>query len=454
VPLLWVLPLAVYLLSFVLAFAPARPPVRPAAMAVAALVPAVAACQWMAAQPDPHLALPLYLSALLAVGLLCHGRLVELRPESAGLTRFYLMMAAGGALGALFCGLLAPLLFRSVVELPVALMLACLAIPPARGLPIGVGPATIALLLSLVAAPPAGHRLFATRSFFGVLRVDEGRGPAFKPSTGPHAGQELRLPIHELFHGTTLHGAQVWRPSEQRLPTSYYHPSGPIGRVLETVAHPRVAVVGLGVGALAAYSHPGERFTFFEIDPAVERIARDPSLFSYLHDARGTVEVVIADGRVALAAAPDGALDVLVIDAFGSDAVPVHLLTREALALYLRKLAPAGLVALHLSSRFFDLGPVVAEAAASLGVPGAFWHDTALGTVDAINGKRPSDWAVIARDPAVLREVMRSGAWLPLASQRRGSGGPWLWTDRQSSPMGALRGWSDRHWLKTIPQSP
>jgi hypothetical protein len=119
--------------------------------------------------------------------------------------------------------------------------------------------------------------------------------------------------------------------------------------------------------------------------------------------------------------------------------VPVHILTRETLELDLRKLAPSGLVALHLSSRFFDLGPVVAEAAASLGREGAFWHDTTLATVDAITGKRPSDWAVVARDPAALRAAMATGSWVPLASQRRSSGGPWLWTDRYSSPLAALR---------------
>jgi hypothetical protein len=442
VPLLWIAPLVVYLGTFIVAFGMARPPVRWAAMAVAGLVPSVTACQWLIAQPDPHVALPLYLFTLGAIALLCHGRLVQLRPATGGPTEFYLFVAGGGALGAVFCGLVAPLLFRSVVEYPIVLVLACLAIPAARGVPIGLAPALAAVLLAALAAPGAGHRLFTARSFFGVLRVEDAAGPVFKPSTGPHAGREMRLPLHELFHGTTLHGAQVARPAEARLPTSYYHPSGPIGRVFEGLPHREVGVVGLGVGSLAAYAHPGERFTFFEIDPAVVRIARDPRLFTYLADARGTIDVVVADGRVALGALPDGRLDLLVIDAFGSDAVPVHLLTIEALALDLRKVSPAGLVAFHVSSRFFDLAPVLAEAAARLGKEGAFCRDTDLGTVEAITGKRPSDWVIVAADPAVVHAAMGLGAWVPLATQRRTTGGAWLWTDRYSSPLASLRPWN------------
>jgi len=155
-----------------------------------------------------------------------------------------------------------------------------------------------------------------------------------------HAGQQMTLPMHELHHGTTLHGLQVTRPSERRLPTSYYHPSGPIGRLFAGLRADRehrpldeVAVVGLGVGTLAAYAQPGEHFTFFEIDPAIVRIASDPALFSYLRDCAGTASVAVGDGRLALATAPDAHFRLIVIDAFGSDAVPVHLLTREALAL-------------------------------------------------------------------------------------------------------------------------
>jgi hypothetical protein len=449
VPLLWVLPLAVYLVTFIVAFARPRLPLRVASAAMLTLVLAVAACRWMTVQPDPHVAIPLYLAALCAVGILCHGRLVQLRPPAGDLTGFYLALAGGGAIGSLACGLLAPLLFRSIAEYPLALILACLAVP--RG-PRSVWPwlaAGVAAALFAVVAwrePLAGHDLLTTRSFFGLLRVTDAPGPLFKPAAGPHAGQTMSLPMHELFHGTTLHGLQVQRPSEARLPTSYYHPSGPIGRVFaalhgEQTSLTHVGVVGLGVGTLAAYAQPGERFTFFELDPGVVRIARDPALFSYLRDAAGQIDIVTADGRVALAAQPDGAFQLLVIDAFGSDAVPVHLLTREALDLDLRKVGPRGLVAFHLSSSFFELAPVIAEAAASLGKEGAFWHDEGLTAVEAITGKRPSEWAVVAGDAAALGAVMASGPWVALAAQRRANGGGWLWTDRRSSPLGAMRAW-------------
>jgi hypothetical protein len=439
VPLLWVLPLAAYLLTFVVAFA--RPPSRRGGwIAVPALVLAVAACQWWAAQPDPRVAIPLTLGALLAVGLLCHGRLVRLRPPAGDLTAFYLCIAAGGALGSLLCALVAPLLFRSVAEYPLALVLACLAIPSRRlAWPAALGVATAFAAVALH-DPTAGHDRLTVRSFFGVLRVKDAPGPSFRPATGPHAGQAMSLPMHELFHGTTLHGLQVQRPSEARLPTSYYHPSGPIGHVFAALAGtPEIAVVGLGVGTLAAYAAPGARLTFFEIDPAVVRIARDPALFSYLRDARGRVEVVVADGRLALGQQADRRFGLIVIDAFGSDAVPVHLLTREALALYLARLAPGGLVAFHLSSRFFDLAAVVAEAAAGLGKPGLYWHDTSLSPVDVITGKRPSDWAVIASDARDLQVL--AGGWGALSAQRRAGAG---WTDQYSSPLGALRPWTGR----------
>jgi hypothetical protein len=243
-----------------------------------------------------------------------------------------------------------------------------------------------------------------------------------------------------------MHGAQVMRESERRLPIAYYHPSGPIGRVFAGLRDsPQrddlldVGIVGLGVGSLAAYAEKGDHFTFFEIDPAIVRIARDPALFTFVEDSPGTIDIVVADGRIALAAQPDGRFGLLVIDAYSSDAVPVHLLTREALALLLRKLHAGGLVAFHLSSRFFDLAPVLAAEAASLGKDGLFWFDTTLSTVDAITGKWPSCWAVVANAAGDLAAVARAGAWVSLDSQRRSGGGPWLWTDQVSSPLGVMR---------------
>jgi hypothetical protein len=498
VPLLWVLPLSVYLITFVVAFGrPERVPVRVLSWTTPALVLGVAATQWLTSRPPVGLALVLYLLALFSVALLCHGRLARDRPPASALTSFYLAVATGGALGSVFCGLLAPVLFDTVAELPIALALACLCRldeplgPRSRGraalLDVGlvvafavavvlvhaaVGPrapsvafevaavslacsslavrrrafaAAVALVFVLATSigPMSGYDVLVTRSFFGVLRVKNSPGIPFMTEEGPNA-QRMQFPMHELYHGTTMHGVQL-RTGEQsdRLPTAYYHPAGPIGRVFDGLrarpGHPQlddVAVVGLGVGVLAAYGGPGERFTFFEIDREVERIARDPNLFSYLQLSQARAMVMIDDGRLGLAAQADGRFDLIVMDAFSSDAVPVHLLTEEALATVLAKLGPDGLAAFHLSSTFFDLAPVVAEAAAALGKEGLYWYDQDLSPAALAVGKLPSCWVVIAREPSALAAVRPTGPWTPLAQHRRAGA---LWTDRRSSPLAALK---------------
>jgi hypothetical protein len=464
-PLLWVLPLATYLVTFVVAFAGrTRALTRVSSWAAPGLVMCVAASQSfesMSVRADPRIALPLYLATLFAVGVLCHGRLAEQRPPAADLTGFYLWIAVGGAFGALLSGIVAPLVFPSIVEYPLALVLACLAMPSGtprkgdaratrvvrRGLPLALAAAAAALFVAgAVRSPLAGHTLLSVRTFFGVLRVRDAPGPKFLATAGPHAGEEMSLPMHGLYNGTTLHGTQVMRPGKPPAPTTYYHPSGPIGRAFEALrADPqrpplrRVGIVGLGVGSLAAYAKPGERFTFFEIDPAVVRIAEDSALFSFLHDCTGTVDVVVGDGRIALQAEPDGEFDLLVIDAFSSDAVPIHLLTREALALDLRKTSSGGLVAFHLSSNFFALAPVVAEAAASLGVEGIYWDDEDLSTAQIVTAKQPSRWALVARDSRALSSIVGRYPWVPLATQRGPEGERPLWTDRYSSPLSVLQ---------------
>jgi hypothetical protein len=502
VPLLWVLPLSVYLLTFVLAFGrPERVPLGILSWTTPALALGLAATQWLSSRPPVPLALTVYLAALFSVGLLCHGRLARERPPAGALTNFYLALAFGGALGSVFCGLLAPLLFRSVAELPIALALACLcrlpdpigpqirwraalldaglvvalaivvvlvhaAVGPgasawARSGPVEVAAVSIACallmlrrrafaagvaLVFVVAAaigPMSGYDLFVTRSFFGVLRVKNAPGLPFMTEEGP-AARRMQFPMHELYHGTTMHGIQV-RTGDQSelLPTAYYHAAGPIGRAIAGLrarpGHPRlddVAVVGLGVGVLAAYGLAGERFTFFEIDRAVERIARDPGLFSYLQHTRAQAEVLIADGRLGLAEQADGRFDLIVMDAFSSDAAPVHLLTEEALAVVLAKLRPDGVVAYHLSSNYFELAPVVAEAAAVLGKEGLYWYDQDLGQAALAVGKLPSCWVVVAREAGVLAAIRGTGPWTPLSGQRRAGA---LWTDRRSSPLAALK---------------
>jgi spermidine synthase len=252
------------------------------------------------------------------------------------------------------------------------------------------------------------------------------------------------VPLHLLRHGTTKHGSQVQDPRLRHRPTSFYHPSGPMGDVFRafhsTPKAGNVGIVGLGAGAIAAYGEPGQNFTFYEIDPAVERIARDERYFTYLGDCRAELRVVLGDGRASLAAEPDARLGILVIDAFSSDSIPVHLLTREAVELYFRKLAPDGLLVLHISSRFFDLRPVVEAIAADLGLAGLCRNDSELTVPQLLEGKDESLYAVLARDRAVLAPLLARSKWEPIQGAARVPGDRRrLWTDEFSSVLGTLR---------------
>jgi len=235
---------------------------------------------------------------------------------------------------------------------------------------------------------------------------------------------------HVFVHGTTIHGIESFAPGRLDVPLSYYSRQGPIGQVF-TELGPRlhdVGAVGLGSGALAAYGRPGERFTFYELDPAVARIASNPRWFTYLRDSRAAVKIVVGDGRLRLASAPSRAYDLLVLDAFSSDSVPVHLLTREAVELYLSKLRPDGLVAFHVTNRYLDLEPVVAGVARSLGLVGLTEAHRASAAEERA-GVRSSHWIVVARTRRALGPLARDQRWRPLESR---PGLP-VWTDEFSN---------------------
>ena len=414
IPLLWVLPLALYLLSFILVFA--KRPILPVPVMGRALpmtvLPLIIVMQSRALDPL-RLIVALHLLVLFVAAMVCHGRLAADRPHPRSLTEFYLWLAVGGALGGVFNALIAPVAFHSVIEYPIALVLACLVMPPKRPLtpnpraqvldvviPILVGGflvaflavfklfhwgltgVVIALLFSLLAFPlyafsrrplrfgltlavillvsPANmvlkpRMMYQERSFFGVLRV-MGKGS---------------MEFHDLIHGTTLHGSQRVHPLMCREALGYYHPAGPAGDVfneLPLTPGRRVAVAGLGTGGLAAYGRTGEHWKFFEIDPLVERIATDPKYFCFLSSCPSETQVVLGDARRSIAAAKDERFDLMVFDAYTSDAIPVHLITREAIHLYEQHLAPHGVMAFHLSNRYFDLVPVVARIADEAGL--------------------------------------------------------------------------------------
>jgi spermidine synthase len=239
-----------------------------------------------------------------------------------------------------------------------------------------------------------------------------------------------------LMHGNTVHGAQELSAAGRREPLTYYSRTGPIGAVMAAwrgaPQRRRVGVVGLGAGALAAYSEPGEHWTFFEIDPVVVDIARDRGLFTYLADARGKIDVVVGDARRTMGETADGELGLVVLDAFSADAIPAHLLTREALALDLRKLAPGGVLAFHISNRHVDLEPVIAAAAGSLGLTSLTGADR-VSEAEAEAGKSNSVWMVVARTRADLAPLAVDRRWV--ASRMSAA----YWTDDKSDI------WSNLH---------
>ncbi|MBX6312392.1 MAG: fused MFS/spermidine synthase [Isosphaeraceae bacterium] len=458
VPLLWVIPLALYLLTFILVFA--RRPIVPHAVmvrllpiAVMLLAPALAAglvqVFWV----------PLHLLTFFAAAMVCHGELGRRRPAVGHLTAFYLAVSIGGVLGGIFNALVAPVVFDRVAEYPLAIVLALLAVPAGnqggwipRGLarevvipflifllaaallrnlggiagtavgalgvmiasglmvlvawthrsrPVRFALAVGAVLLaSGLSSGVDGRLLYRERSFFGVARVT----------------QVEDEDCHRLFHGSTLHGQQCLEPSRRREPLTYFTRSGPIGQVFEVLRERRpslsVAVVGLGAGTLACYAEPGDRWTFYEIDPVIARIARDPRYFTYLADCRaGLPEVILGDARLRLRDAPAGSYDLIVLDAFSSDAAPTHLLTREALRLYRRKLAAGGLLAFNLSSRYLDLDPVLGALARDAGLIGRIRHDLDLSRAEVRAGKQPSIWAVLAARAADLGPLADDPRW-------------------------------------------
>jgi hypothetical protein len=382
-----------------------------------------------------------HLLAFFVAATVCHGELARHRPPVARLTEFYLWVAAGGVLGGLFNALLAPAVFPGVVEYPLGLVAAALLLPPlfqARGRPAyrwlnralpalvaaGIAAGFLWQLKPGVGRSPALHR---ERTFFGVLRVERG----------------TRGRTHTFVHGNVRHGVQLRSddPRQRRLPLLYYFPTGPAGQVFATLrgagAKARVAVIGLGVGALAGYGEPGQEFTFFEIDPAVDRIARDPRYFTYLADAqaRGVrVRTVLGDARLSLQQAGGDRYGLLVLDAFSGDAVPTHLLTREAVALYLERVAADGLLAFHVTNDYLDLRPVLAAQARDLGLVGLVQEDGAS-EEEARRGKSPSTWVVLARRPADLAGLANSPRWRPLT----GRPGDRAWTDDYSNVLGVMR---------------
>jgi hypothetical protein len=376
----------------------------------------------------------LYLLAMLVGCLVCHGELYRCRPRARRLTSFYLCISRGGALGGVLVAIVAPLVLSDYLEMFLALPAGVLLATWMRGrrMPVALRASLTALSLAAmgwVFAAPANvskdhDLLIRDRNFYGVLSVEE------KLTTSPSL-----LRVRVLRHGTTVHGAQMITPVELRQhPVGYYGEHSGIGatmRILEDRRRRQLGVIGLGAGIIATYCRPDDTIRFYEINPQVQRLAQEQ--FYFLSECLASVDVILGDGRLSVAREELGGFDVLVLDAFSSDAIPVHLLTREAFAIYLDRLAPDGILALHLTNRFLELAPIVIRLAEDAGWP-SYWLRSRPGRLHST--EHPTSWVLVTRRPDVLDDPFARSALSPVDE---GLAGLSVWTDDHVNLLEAYR---------------
>ena len=477
-PLLWTIPLALYLVTFILAFAGKSvmsDHLASYALATLALLLTVVIAV-NATEPTAAIVL-LHLFFFFVAALICHNKLAGDRPDAARLAEFYLCVAIGGMFGGLFNSLIAPTTFNTIIEYPLVIVLACLVgrrdnseVRSSRDrlfdfvLPVGVGLLTVGLALlvdqyhvssavgigivfgiplvvinhrfrnrpvrfalalgavmlgSIVYAETQERTLHVERNFFGTLSV--------------RVNQATRI----LVHGNTIHGRQFIDPNRQREPLSYFHGDGPLGQIFEAFnsnAFSRnVAIVGLGTGSMACYAQPEQHWTFYEINPAVISIAQNTEYFTYLEKcAVGPTQIVLGDARLQLQNAPDQHYGLIVLDAFNSDAIPVHLMTQEAITLYTSKLAIGGMVAFHISNRSLRLETVLADLAKR---NKAMILGFADDEHDPVSGKDPSEWVVMAQHSPAFDALAQNPRWRWLEGQSESH----AWTDDFSNILSVFR---------------
>ncbi len=478
VPFLWVIPLALYLLTFVLTFAQ-RPLLNRRLMLALQVGLVLALLLTIGSNPADHLhaLAALHLVAFFVCTMVCHRELADARPRAEHLTEYYLWISLGGLLGGVFNVLLAPALYDTVVEYPFALILVLglrpawrTAAPATRAaiLDVAIPLAILALMVTGYHLPTAPGRwgdvvLYGWLGLLGVVAASCFQRPLRLAMAGAalFLGNEIGLGEGDdtlyqgrsfygvyrvrrwdnyvlLQHGTTTHGGQSLVASRKTEPLTYYHRQGPLGDLFrlttDSVSPRRVALVGLGTGTTACYARAGEQWSYFEIDPLIVAIARDPRLFTYLRDCQPGVRIVMGDARLSLAREPDGSYDLITLDAFSSDAIPVHLVTREALAMYRRKLRPGGIVAFHISNRYLDLRPVLVELARDARMAGAI-VDRDVDDEEKDDLHYGSRWVALADGAHYLAPLVREAGWdvlAPSASVR-------VWTDDYSDVLGVLK---------------
>ncbi len=440
VPFLWVLPLGLYLLSFIISFDSPRWYHRAFWLPLLAVLLGLVLQNLYQAESHPDITplATLYLGTMFVACMVCHGEVFRLRPGAKRLTGYYLSISAGGAVGGLFVALVAPFVFPDYFELHLALWLtAALVIIVLRQdptLPFRQGNARWAWALPFVALAALGYgladvastslrgSLSVTRGFYGVLKVNDN-------DTG-------NADLHHLTlqHGATIHGLQYVDPEKRTFPSSYYTSTSGIGRLLRTHkpgGGRKVGAIGLGCGTLATWGNPGDTFRFYEINDDVARLAT--STFTYLKDSKAKTELVMGDARLSMEREPDQQYDVIVLDAFSSDAIPVHLLTLEAFDHYQRHLKPDGVIAVHVSNRYLDLHPVVYRIADKIGFPAITIDDNDTAYEDA--GFYGSDWIIMTRNQVLLqqpllRDVTKEAVEFPARIM--------YWTDERSDLLSIL----------------
>lgn len=491
-PLIWVIPLGIYLLSFSVAFADNQTP----AYWIGRFAPIVlifsAAFVFVVWGKAAIGGLTASLSLLFIVAVALHNEMYRTRPAPAQLTSFYLMMSVGGVIGGFFCAIVAPLLFDWTWEHPILILMAAALLPTIPLLQVNETDKRLPVIMAIIGAialalglfggisepvessftkillaatiitlgiAVAGFRIPFLLAVAGLLTINGGwyslqqsldgvRMRSYFGTYTVNASESGR--VRWLNHGTTMHGMQLL--DDPTRPISYYPDTSGVG--IAMLNAPRlygpkasIGIVGLGTGTLACYRRPGQYWQFFEIDPLVIEIARERKIFSFLEKCAPDVPITLGDARLTLAAVPEGKFDILALDAFSSDSIPLHLLTKEAFATYRKALKPDGLLLVHISNRYIDLNPVVAAEAKANGWSAALRHDSP--TEQLINrGNRASQWIALSRDPAKLAELTgrvdkvksryyNSEQWLQLDAP--GNTSPW--TDDYASVLPHLSLW-------------
>ncbi|HUA87727.1 MAG TPA: fused MFS/spermidine synthase [Bryobacteraceae bacterium] len=421
VPFLWIIPLAIYLITFILCFESTRWYrrgifLRLLAMGLGAVAYSIYDIQFSDAV---IVAVPVFSFGLFAGCMFCHGELSRRKPPREQLTVFYLMIALGGALGAVFVGLIAPAIFSGIYELPIALFFVAalaLALNWDQGWAVRLlwTVASVAMAFTVAAQVRAYHQdvVRVVRNFYGALRVMD------------------TATVRTLYHGTVKHGSQFLSAERRDWPTTYYGPSSGAGLALRWCCDgaKNVGAVGLGAGTVSTYGRRGDRFRFYEINPAVLDVAT--SQFSFLRDTAARVEVALGDARLTMEREAPQNFDVLLLDAFSGDAIPVHLLTEEAFAVYRRHLKPDGILAVHVSNQYLDLAPVVARLAKLLGEQAIVIHSQK----SAARELSESVWVLVTRNRDFLGRAEVAAAAVPVASPMRRA-----WTDDYNNLLQVIR---------------